>query len=152
MHVKIGSKAIAKRLKKIRPCVIHHNQCAYVKGRTTFDAVRTTENVMDFKERCHIDGRVICIDFQKAFDTVSREFLFRTLSAFGFGSSFIQWIHTLYNNISSCVLNNGYSTSSFAVEWGVRQGDPLSAYLVMMTFRVFRWITKRLNFDYSQMI
>ena len=153
MDVKIGSKVIAKRLKKIRPCVIHHNQCAYVKGRTTFDSVRTIENVMDFTERCHIDGRVrICIDFQKAFDTVSRGFLFRTLSAFGFGSSFIQWIHTLYNNISSCVLNNCYSTSSFAVEWGVRQGDPLSAYLVMMTFRVFRWITKRLNFDYSQMI
>ena len=120
MDVKIGSKAIAKRLKKIRPCVIHHNQCAYVKGSTTFDAVRTIEDVMDFTERCHIDGRVICIDFQKAFDTVSREFLFRTLSAFGFGSSFIQWIHTFYNNISSCVLNNGYSTSSFAVERGVR--------------------------------
>lgn len=80
MDLKIGSKAIAKRLKKIRPCVIHHNQCAYVKGRTTFDAVRTIENVMDFTERCHVDGRVICIDFQKAFDIVSREiqFLFRT--------------------------------------------------------------------------
>ena len=87
---------------------------------------------MDFTEKCHIDGRSICIDFQKAFDTVSREFLFRTLSAFGFGSSFIQWVYTLYNNISSCVLNNGYSTSSFAVEHGVRQGDPLSAYLFIM--------------------
>ena len=98
MFVKIGSKAIAKRLENILPNVIHHNQCAYVKGRTNFDAVRTIEDVRDFTERCHIDGRLICIPFQKAFDTVNREFLFRTLSAFGFGSSFIQWIHTLYNN------------------------------------------------------
>ena len=91
---------------------------------------------MDFTERCHIDGRVICIDFQRAFDAVSREFVFRTLSAFGFGCSFIQWFHTLYNNISSCVLNNGYSTSPFAVEWGIRQGDPLSASPFTMVLEI----------------
>ena len=91
---------------------------------------------MDFTEKCHIDGRLICIDFQKASDTVNREFLFRTLSAFGFGSSFIQWVYTLCNNISSCVLNNGYSTSSFAVKRGVRQGDPLSAYLFIMVLEI----------------
>ena len=51
-----------------------------VKGRTTFDAVRTIEDVVDFTGRCHVDGRLTCIDFQKAFDTVNREFLFRTLS------------------------------------------------------------------------
>ena len=136
VDVKIGSKVIAKRLEKVLPYVIHHNQCAYVKGRTTFDAVRTIEDVMDFTEKCHIDGRLICIDFQKAFDTVNREFLFCTLSAFGFGSSFIQWVYTLYNNISSCVLNNGYSTSSFAVERGVRQGDPLAAYLFIMVLEI----------------
>ena len=78
---------------------------------------------MDFTEKCNIDGRLICIDFQREFDTVSREFLFPTLSAFGFGSLFIQWIYTFYNNISSCVLNKGYPTSSFAVERAVREGD-----------------------------
>ena len=30
VDVKIGSKAIAKRLEAVLPCVIHHNQCAYV--------------------------------------------------------------------------------------------------------------------------
>ena len=119
-EVEIGSKAIAKRLENIPLNVIYHNQCAYVKGKTTFDAVRTIADVMDFTERGHIDGRLICIDFQKAFDIISREFLFRSLSALGSGSSFIQWIHTFYNNISSCVLNTSYTTSSFAVERGVR--------------------------------
>ncbi|XP_068704510.1 uncharacterized protein [Montipora foliosa] len=91
---------------------------------------------MDFTEKCHIDGRLICSDFQKASDTVNREFLFCTLSAFGFGSSFIQWVYTLYNNISSCALNNVHSTSSFAVKQGVRQGDPLSAYLFIMGLEI----------------
>ena len=33
---------------------------------------------MDFTEKCNIDGRLICIDFQKEFDTVSIEFVFPT--------------------------------------------------------------------------
>ena len=92
---------------------------------------------MEFSERYNIEGKMICIDFKKAFDTVSRDFLFRTLSAFGFEPSFIQWIHTFYNNISSCVLKNGFSTQPFAVERGVRQGDSLSAFFVYYGFRDF---------------
>ncbi|KAL9982944.1 hypothetical protein ACROYT_G005059 [Oculina patagonica] len=136
VDVKIGSKPIAKRLENVLPNIIHHNQSAYVKGRTISDAVRTIEDVMEFSKRYNIEGRMICLDFKKAFDTVSRDFLFRTLSAFGFGPSFTQWINTFYNNISSCVLNNGFSTSSFAVERGVRQGDPLSAHLFIIVLEI----------------
>ena len=136
VDVKTGSKAIAKRLENVLPNIIHHNQCAYVKGRTIFDAVTTIEDVMEFSERYNIEGKMICIDFKKAFDTESRDFLFRTLSAFGFGPPFIQWIHTFYNNISSCILNNGFSTHLFAVERGVRQGDPLSAFLFIMVLEI----------------
>ena len=132
VDVKIGSKAIAKRLESVLPNIIHYNQCAYVKGRTICDAIRTVEDIMEFTERYCINGKMICIDFKKAFDTVSRNFLFKTLQAFGFGYSFIQWIHTFYKNISSCVLNNGFSTAPFSVERGVRQGDPLPAYLFII--------------------
>ena len=45
------------------PNIIHHNECAYVKGRTIFDAVRTIEDVMEFSERYDIEGKIICIDF-----------------------------------------------------------------------------------------
>ena len=55
---------------------------------------------------------------------------------FGFGLPFIQWIHTFYKNVSSCVLNNGFATSSFAVEKEVRQGDPLPDYVFIIALEV----------------
>ena len=46
-----------------------------------------------------------------------------------FGPSFINWIHTFYKNISSCVINNGYSSQFFALQRGVTQGCPLPGLL-----------------------
>ena len=71
VDVKIRSTAIAKRLECVQPSIIHFNQCAYVKGRTIFDAVRTVEDILEYTERFKINGRLIAIDFKKAFDSVS---------------------------------------------------------------------------------
>ena len=78
-------------------------------------------------------------------DSASRDFLFRTLSAFHFGPSFIQWIYTFYNNISSCVLNNGFSTAPFEVQRGVRQVDPLSSYLFIIVLDILNNYWMRLS-------
>ena len=44
VDVKIGSKAIAKRLENVLPHIIHYDQNAFVQGRLIFDAVRTISN------------------------------------------------------------------------------------------------------------
>jgi len=45
---KIGLKASTARLEKVLPEIIHENQCAYVKGRTIFDGVRSIYDVMEY--------------------------------------------------------------------------------------------------------
>ena len=96
VDVKIGSKAIDLRLQTVLPRIIHHNQHGYVKGRTINDAIRTIDDILVYTERYGINGKMLAIDFQKAFDSVNRNFLFSTLAALNFGSSFIQWIQTFY--------------------------------------------------------
>ena len=51
VDVKISSKAIAKRLEKVLPHIIHYDHNAFVKGRTIFDAVCTISDVMEFAKR-----------------------------------------------------------------------------------------------------
>ena len=132
VNAKLASKTLAKRLEKVLPEVIHFNQNAFVKGRKIFDAVRTIDYVIDYAKYKDIPGILVAIDFEKAFDSLNFDFLLRVLHAFNFGPSFIQWMRVLYNNASSCIINNGFTTGPFALSRGVRQGDPLSPYLFII--------------------
>ena len=49
-----------------------------------------------------------------------------------FGPSFLNSIKTFHTNISSCVVNNGYSSEFFSLQRGVRQVCPLSGLLFVL--------------------
>ena len=67
--------------------------------------------------------------------------MFKTLSDFNFGPSFIKWIETFYKNISSSVMNNGFTTGHFRVLKKFLQ----SLIVVTVKFKEL-WLTrKKLN-------
>ena len=72
---------------------------------------------------------MIFIDFEKVFDSVEWDFLYKCLESFNFGPDFLKWVKTFYKNMQSCTINNGTASNYFVLERGVRQGDPLSPYL-----------------------
>ena len=81
-----------------------------VKDRCVGETVRSIVDLMAFSLKENIPGLMTFIDFQKAFDTLEWNFVFSCLEAFGFGPEFIWWVRTLYDNIESCVINNGLVT------------------------------------------
>ena len=44
------------------------------------------------------------VDFKKAFDSVSHDFIYRVLDNFIFGPSIIKWIKLFYDHASSSIL------------------------------------------------
>ena len=140
---KIVTKALALRLEKVLPTIISANQTGYVKGRYIGESIRIITDMMSFTKKKNIPGLAVFLDFEKAFDSIEWCYLQKCLEAFNFGPQLRQWISVLYNNISSCVLNNGFATKHFNLSRGVRQGCPLSGILFVIGVEILSNAIKR---------
>jgi hypothetical protein len=71
------------------------------------------------------------LDFRKAYDTVSREFLFAVMEAVGAGEGLRRWAGTLLSDTAAAAVVNGYTSEPVAYAEGVRQGCPLAPLLYL---------------------
>ena len=129
---KILAKTLASRLQNVIGKLINDDQTGCLKGRFIGKNIRTIIDVIDFTNYNQIPGLMVMLDFEKAFDSVSWQYLFKTLECYNFGQKYIRWIKLLYNRPSICVTNNGFSTPFFPISRGIRQGCPISAFLFLL--------------------
>ena len=134
---KILTKTVAKRLEKVLPNIINMDQTGYVKGRYIGENIRLIQDVIHFTNLTNQKGIAIFLDFKKAFDSVEWSYLNAALELFNFGPDILNWIKIIYNDVSSCVVNNGHGSTFFPLQRGVRQGCPLSGILFVLGIELF---------------
>ena len=100
------------------------------------DNIRLIYDIIYYLQKDDRPGLLLCLDFEKAFDSLNWVFMFRVLRAFGCGPDFCKWISTFCNKIKSSVIVNGGLTSWFPVRRGCRQGDPISCYIFIMCVEI----------------
>ena len=83
-----------------------------------------------------MDGFLVAMDIEKAFDSLDHNFLILTLEKYGFGKNFILWVKILLRDQESCVINGGTTTKYFSLGRGARQGDPISAFLFILALEI----------------
>ena len=77
------------------PKIIHTDQKGSIKGRFIGENTRLTYDIIEECNKKKIDGLIIVIDFEKAFDSISWDFISKTLEIFNFGDETIYWIKLL---------------------------------------------------------
>ena len=108
------AKILANRLKKVMPLLIHERQSTFIEGRHMLHSVLLIANeVVEEAKRCHMPCIVFKVDYEKAYDSVSWEFLTYMMSRMGFCRKWIKWIEGCLKSAYVSVLVNGSPSFEF---------------------------------------
>ena len=108
---------------------ILENQAGFRKGYETTDHIFVLNSLCEIlKQR---KQKLFCafIDFSQAFDSIWRVGLWRKLHLNLIDGKFFRIVTNMYENIKSCVKVNNNTSTFFASQCGVRQGENLSPML-----------------------
>jgi hypothetical protein len=129
---RVLAKVLANRLLRCVGPLISPEQSAFVRGRHIGDGVMLLQLLPQVLARDRHAGAIVAfLDFKKAYDTVSRAFLFDILREFGVGAGFIKWVSLLLSDTRAMATVNGYFSSKVTFGAGVRQGCPLAPLLYL---------------------
>ena len=125
--------------------IIYENQKCVLKGRYIGKNIRLMYDLLNYTENNSIPGLFLLIDFEKAFDSVSHEFIIEVLDLFNLDPSIQKWFKVLYGGATASVLVNGFLSESFKIERGCRQGDGLSPYLFLLYAEIMGMLVRNVN-------
>ena len=122
----------ANRIKKHLPKLIGKNQTGFVQNRFIGENTRLTLDILNESKFENSSGLLILVDFEKAFDSISWEFITKILQLFNFSEKTIQVIQSLQKNSLSKIIQNGHPSGIIKLFRGCRQGDPISPYIFVL--------------------
>jgi hypothetical protein len=101
------TKTLTIRLEPIAERILHKSQIAFIKGRNIMNSVLALHEILHETKRKKRIGVVLKLDFEKAYDKVSWEFLIQCLKKRGFNETWCDWVALMVKNGTVLVKLNG---------------------------------------------
>ena len=125
-------RIILERLQKAVDEKLRENQAGFRNSRSYGYQIPTLRIIIEQSIEWNSPVLVNFIDFEKAFDSVDREMLWKLMGHYGIPPKFISIIKNTYRGMQCQVLHEGCVSEAFEVLTGVRQGCLLSPFLLLL--------------------
>ena len=106
----------------------------FSKDRGTIDMIFTARQLQEKCQEQNIDLYMTFVDSTKAFDTASRDGLWKIMAKFGCPSRYIAVVRQFHDGMQACVQNDEEYSEPFPVTNGVKQGCVMAPTLFSMMF------------------
>lgn len=126
---KILSNIIYGRIKDEAQAAMREEQAGFRKDRGCSDHIFVLRHIIEQCEEWQKSLVLNFVDFQKAFDSIHRESMWKIVELYGIPSKIVNIMKSMYDGSESCVRVSQGQTDFFGVDSGVRQGDSLSPLL-----------------------
>lgn len=140
---KVLSKLLAARLAKVLQKLISPTQSTFLPNRNITESVLIAKELVDDVKRIGSRCIIFKADVEKAFDSVSWNFLFFMMRKMGISEIWIGWIRECLSSTRIAALVNGSSTNEITMHRGLWQGDPLSPLLFLIAVEGLNGIVER---------
>ena len=135
---KIFTHVIKSRILRSLPYIISNVQSGFQAGKSTNDNILLMYLTLEyFDENPEEESLLLQVEFEKAFDTVEHDFLFKTLECMGFGEYLIKLEKVAFHGCMSYANVNRYLSSHIYISRGLHQGSPLPPILFLLVVQVF---------------
>ena len=134
---KIITKALTLKLLKVMDDLVHPDQNCSVPDRRATDATAMVRDIITYNFENGTQSLILSMDMMGAFDRVAHDFIHKVLKELNIGPYFRKWIEIIYKNPYSCLLVNNKFTKLFPIERSVKQGDPISSLIFVLTLEPF---------------
>ena len=132
---KILTRLILNRLlTHLEQDLLPESQCGFREGRGTADMIFASRQLQEKFQEQNKELFSTYVDLTKAFDTVSRNGLWKIMAKFGIPDKFTAIIRSFHEGMQASVSVEGESSTAFEVSNGVKQGCVLAPTLFSIMF------------------
>ena len=137
---KLLGRTIVRRLQEAVDVLLRKEQAGFRKHHGTSEQIFILRNIVEQSLEWNATMYLIFVDYEKAFDSINRETLWKIMKSYGIPQKFIMMVKAFYRNSKVAVLHGGKKSEWFEVKSGVKQGCVMSGLLFLL---VIDWIMRR---------
>lgn len=130
---KIYAAIIQRRLSDQLDKFLQKTQFGFRKDKSTADAIHCIRRIAEHGEQTQTKTLLVLLDWEKAFDKISRETLYIALEKMNVPIKMQNIIKSLYTNTQFNITMDNHTSDWHTQHTGIRQGCPLSPYLFLIT-------------------